>query len=181
MANKTKQSRIQRPQKQTTTKRSNLPLIIAAAVIVCAAAAAVTLNLGGGNSVGSEAQTIQAGDSLVIPVSEITETARFYPLEVDGTEMEVLAVRASDGSVRTAFNTCQSCFTSGRGYYVQKGDDLVCQNCGFHFTPDQVEIQSGGCNPWPIFSMDKTVTEESIEISYDFLSESSSIFANWRI
>lgn len=51
MANKTKQSRTQRPQKQTPTKRSNLPLIIAAAVIVCAAAAAVTLNLGGGNSV----------------------------------------------------------------------------------------------------------------------------------
>lgn len=181
MANKTKQSRTQRPQKQTPTKRSNLPLIIAAAVIVCAAVAAVTLNLGGGNSVGSEAKTIHAGDSLVIPVSEITETARFYPLEVDGTEMEVLAVRASDGSVRTAFNTCQSCFTSGRGYYIQKGDDLVCQNCGFHFTPDQVEIQSGGCNPWPIFSTDKTVNEDSIEISYDFLIASSVIFSNWKL
>ena len=95
--------------------------------------------------------------------------------------MEVLAVRASDGTVRTAFNTCQSCFTSGRGYYVQEGNDLVCQNCGFHFTPDQVEIQSGGCNPWPIFEENKTVTEDEIQISYDFLKESSVIFEYWKV
>lgn len=59
------------------------------------------------------------------------------------------------------------------------GDELVCQNCGFHFSPDQVEVQSGGCNPWPIFAENKTETEDSIDISYDFLKESTGIFANW--
>ena len=39
---------------------------------------------------------------------------------------------------------------------------------------------SGGCNPWPIFSENKTVTEEQISISYDFLSASKEIFANWK-
>ena len=44
--------------------------------------------------------------------------------------MEIVAVKALDGSIRTAFNTCQVCYNSGRGYYQQEGNELVCQNCG---------------------------------------------------
>lgn len=55
-------------------------------------------------------------------------------------EMEVIAVKDSGGTVRTAFNTCQVCYSSGKGYYKQKGDKLVCQNCGNAFTMDQVRI-----------------------------------------
>lgn len=116
----------------------------------------------------------------MIPTSEISGTAGFYPVTVDGEEMEVLAAKASDGTIRTAFNTCQVCYDSGRGYYQQEGDVLVCQNCGNRFGMDQVEIESGGCNPWPIFDGDKTVTEDAITISYDFLHESKQIFANWK-
>ncbi|WP_312071579.1 DUF2318 domain-containing protein, partial [Anaerotignum propionicum] len=116
----------------------------------------------------------------VIPISEISEEAKFYPIEVDGTPLEVVAVKASDGSIRTAFNTCQVCYDSGKGYYKQQGDLLVCQNCGNQFSMDRVEVEAGGCNPWPIFDENKTVTEDSITISYDFLKESKGIFANWK-
>lgn len=168
------------------------------AVVLCCAAAvtlAVRKNAGGGiesgiNVVspdgaeekegGSQATSISEGESLVIPVSDISSTASFYQVEVEGTEMEILAVKDSEGNIRTAFNTCQICYDSGRGYYVQSGDVLVCQNCGNQFTVDHVEIESGGCNPWPIFPENKTVTAETIEISYDFLKESKEIFANWR-
>ena len=44
----------------------------------------------------------------------------------------------------------------------------------------RVEVEAGGCNPWPIFDEDKTVTDESITISNDFLKESKEIFANWK-
>ena len=124
--------------------------------------------------------TIAAGDSLVIPTGDVTTDASFYPVEVNGTNMEVIAVRDSAGNIRTAFNTCQVCYDSGRGYYVQSGDYLVCQNCGNRFSMDQVEIESGGCNPWPIFAENKTVTADEISISYDFLVEAQSIFANWK-
>ena len=164
-------------------KNKNLPLILIAVVLVCGVAGAMLFRNSGNESEPSpiDTQEIAAGEFLTIQTAEIDSTAAFFPIEVDGTEMEVLAVRASDGTVRTAFNTCQSCFTSGRGYYVQEGSDLVCQNCGFHFTPDQVEIQSGGCNPWPIFEENKTVTEDEIQISYDFLKESSVIFEYWKV
>lgn len=187
-------------------KKSNTPLIFMAIVVLCLAVAAVVIpkqgktvnnpsDSGGlteapseedGNAQeapddGQDVQVIEEGGSLVIPVSEVSETAKFYPVEVDGTEMEILAVRDSEGNIRTAFNTCQICYGSGRGYYVQQGDVLVCQNCGNRFTVEQVEIESGGCNPWPIFAENKTETEDSITISYDFLSESREIFDNWKV
>ncbi len=123
---------------------------------------------------------VQADQDIVIPISEISEIAKFYPVDVDGTRLEVVAVRASDGSIRTAFNTCQVCYDSGNGYYKQQGDVLVCQNCGNQFPMDQVEVEAGGCNPWPIFDENKTVTEDSITISYNFLKDSKGIFANWK-
>ena len=129
---------------------------------------------------GDAPAVIAQGESLEIAVSEITDEASFYPITVDGEDMEVLAVRATDGSVRTAFNTCQSCYTSGAGFYRFEDGELVCNNCGFHFSPDQVEVNSGGCNPWPIFDENKTVTDDQISISYDFLSASKEIFANWK-
>ncbi|MBN7771851.1 DUF2318 domain-containing protein [Clostridium aminobutyricum] len=124
--------------------------------------------------------TVSEDSGLVIPVGDITEKAAFYPVDVDGTKMEVIAVKAPDGTIRTAFNTCQVCYDSGRGYYVQSGDKLVCQNCGNQFSMDRVEVEAGGCNPYPIFKENKTVTDDSITISYDFLKESKDIFANWK-
>ncbi|MFT3982637.1 MAG: DUF2318 domain-containing protein [Lachnospiraceae bacterium] len=122
----------------------------------------------------------EEGTDLVIPVADITEEASFYPVTMDGVEMEIIAVKAEDGSIRTAFNTCQVCYDSGRGYYKQEGSMLVCQNCGNQFPMERVEVEAGGCNPWPIFDGDKTVTEENITISYAFLQESEQIFSNWK-
>jgi uncharacterized membrane protein len=128
-----------------------------------------------------QATTAQAASSdLVIPIAEIAEDAGFYAINVDGTQMEVIAVRAPDGTIRTAFNTCQVCYDSGRGYYVQDGDKLVCQNCGNRFSMAQVEVDSGGCNPWPIFDGDKQTDAENITIPYAFLKNSAALFENWK-
>lgn len=121
-----------------------------------------------------------ANGDLVIAISDITSTAKFYPVEIDGTKLEVIAVKAPDGTIRTAFNTCQVCYSSGRGYYKQEGNVLVCQNCGNRFGMDQVEVLSGGCNPVPIFPENKTVDATNITISKDFLTEAKVIFANWK-
>jgi len=128
----------------------------------------------------TQAQIASSGD-LVIPLSGITEKASFYPYNVNGTKLEVIAVKALDGSIRTAFNTCQVCYSSGKGYYVQQGDYLVCQNCGNRFKADQVEVSKGGCNPVPIFDADKTVDGTNITISKTYLEKSKTIFAKWKL
>lgn len=181
MAAKKKQTQ---PKQQQKKPANWLPL--AAAAILLLAVAATFFAKGEANETGetggtSEVSVLQEGESLVIPVSELSTTAQFYPVEVNGTQMEIIAVKDAEGNLRTAFNTCQVCYSSGRGYYVQEGDTLVCQNCGNRFTVDQIEVESGGCNPWPIFPENKTVTEESISISYDYLLEASAIFSNWKL
>jgi uncharacterized membrane protein len=121
-----------------------------------------------------------ADKDLVIQVAEITENAVFYPVDIEGTRLEVLAVKAPDGTIRTAFNTCQVCYGSGRGFYKQQGTVLVCQNCGNRFRMSQVEARSGGCNPVPIFPANKTVSAATITISREYLKEAKAIFARWK-
>lgn len=117
---------------------------------------------------------------IVIPISDVTETAKFYPAVIKGTKLEVLAVKAPDGTIRTAFNTCQVCYSSGKGYYKQEGDKLVCQNCGNTFGMGDVEVTKGGCNPVPITDEYKKVDNKNITISKDTLAQASTIFANWK-
>ena len=131
-------------------------------------------------AVNSVIQAPATNGDLMIAISDISSTAKFYPVKVDGTKLEVLAVKAPDGTIRTAFNTCQICYSSGRGYYKQEVNVLVCQNCGNRFDMDQVEVLSGGCNPVPIFPENKTVDATNITISGDFLAEAKGIFANWE-
>ena len=113
--------------------------------------------------------SIKKDGYLAIPIANLSQTASFYKADLDGTEVEIVALKDSKGNLRTAFNACQVCYSSGRGYYRQDGDYLVCQNCGNSFTIDQVGIASGGCNPWPILDSDRTVTDDEIQISYDVL------------
>jgi len=124
--------------------------------------------------------TVTADTPLTIKIASITTQASYFPLTIDGTRMEVLAIRDSSGRVRTAFNTCQMCHGAPKAYFVQSGNEFVCQQCGQHFAVDRVESNVKGCNPYPIFADDKTVTDDEIQIGYDFLSKSKSLFENWN-
>ena len=125
-------------------------------------------------------QVIHAGQNFTIPLSEVNGIPKFFPLEIDGTKMEVIAVKDSLGNVRTAFNTCQSCYASGKGYYEVEGNKLICQNCGAQFTAEQVETSVGGCNPLPIFAENKIVSDRMLRIPYDYLKDVAVLFSNWK-
>jgi uncharacterized membrane protein len=124
--------------------------------------------------------TIMANGDLRIPKKEITAEAKFYQYKVDGVLIEVLALRAPDGTIRTALNTCQVCYASGRGYYTQKGDVLVCNNCGNRFRASQVELIKGGCNPVPITNEWKTQDEDYIYFPKTLFTEAKPLFLNWK-
>ena len=121
-----------------------------------------------------------ADRDLVIEISEITENATFYPVDIEGTRIEVLAVKAPDGTIRTAFNTCQACYGSGRAFFQQTGTVLVCQNCNQRFRMGQVGVRAGGCNPAPIFPQDTKISDTTITIPKEFLKEAKMVFARWK-
>jgi len=94
--------------------------------------------------------------------------------------MESIAVKAPNGTLRTAFNTCQVCYDSGRGYYEQDGDVLVCQNCGNRFKLSQISVEKGGCNPVGISDDMRKETDTEIIIPLDLLKQAVALFANWK-
>ncbi len=152
----------------------------AAALVVVIFTVIVAGSCGNRTAENNKKADLVKDSDLVIKISDISEKASFYPVEINGIKLEILAVKAPDNSIRTAFNTCQVCYSSGRGYYVQEGKTLVCQNCGNRFGMKDVEVTRGGCNPVPITEENKTVSDISITIPKEFLEEYSNIFANWK-
>ncbi len=150
-------------------------LFLTATLVACTNAATDKSSTVAPSSVASK-----DGGDIVIKKDEITDQATFIPYESGKVKMEIIAVRAPDDTIRTALNTCQVCFDSGRGYYKQVGDRLVCQNCGNQFKISQVEKQKNGCNPVPILSEDKKDDGTTITISADFLAKNKELFANWK-
>lgn len=126
-------------------------------------------------------ETSKTDDAAIkILKSEVTSSAKFYPYKLDSIKMELLAVKATDGTIRTALNTCQICYRSGRGYYVQSGDYLVCQNCGNRFHVNQVEMIRGGCNPIPVMKEDKQDAGDYIIVTKAFMASSKEYFSKWK-
>lgn len=128
---------------------------------------------------GVQANVNENGD-IVIPIGDITETATFYQYNSNGIDMAVFAVKASDGTVRTAFDTCQVCNGSPYAFFKQQGDTFQCQNCGNIYSLDMIGKERGGCNPVPITSEEATVTESEIIIPAQLLEDNAERFENWK-
>lgn len=161
--------------KTAAGKKTKRFIIATAAVVVGIAAFLIIKSAAGGTGAGG-----QNGGDITITKSQVTETATFIPYKAGHTKMEIVAVKAPDGTIRTAFNTCQVCFDSGRGYYVQQGDELVCQNCGNRFKISQVEKEKNGCNPVPILEDNKKDDGQTITIPESFLKQNASLFLKWK-
>jgi len=84
---------------------------------------------------------------MSISVAETSEVARWYEFH----DNRFFVVRASDGTIRTAFDKCDVCYAARKGY-SQEGSDMVCNNCGLRFSIDGLGIENqtpGGC--WPSY------------------------------
>jgi uncharacterized membrane protein len=96
-----------------------------------------------GNAIAGE--FIEEADLVKIPLESISEKAQFYDYE----GIEYFVVEAGDGSIKTAFNACDVCYKSKKGYR-QEGNDMVCNDCGNHYAISGLgtkNLRGGGC--WP--------------------------------
>jgi len=67
----------------------------------------------------------------------------------DGVTIRYFIIKSSDGVIRAAFDACDVCWPENKGY-VQKGDFMVCNNCGRKFPSARINEVQGGCNPAPL-------------------------------
>ena len=114
--------------------------------------------------------------NIVINAKDVTETPTFINYDADGTTVQLIAVKASDETIRLAFNTCQSCNPSPKAYFIQEDEYLDCQACGTKFKMDEVGITHGGCNPAPV--VEKKESDDKIIISKDYVLSYKDKFEN---
>ena len=75
--------------------------------------------------------------------------AHHYTYMHQGRPIEFFVLKSQDGVVRAAFNACDVCYLSKKGY-TQDGDFVVCNNCGQRFPANEINDVHGGCNPSPL-------------------------------
>jgi len=102
-------------------------------------------------------------EEIKIPLIDISEKAVFY----DDEGSNYFIVKATDGSIKTAFDACDVC--GGSKGYRQEGNDMICNNCGRHFDINYLgekNVFGGGC--WPSH-LAHTIEGNSIIIKKTYL------------
>ena len=123
------------------------------------------------NNTESKAINLEADVSgnIVIDTANIGSKASFYTYDAEGTTIRLFAVKASDGTIRMAFNTCQVCNPSPKAYFIQNGKNFICQNCGNSFSTDNIGKERGGCNPIPITTDERIDGDNTITLTKQFV------------
>lgn len=160
-----------------------LPIVTATVLVVAVLTFALPKILEGNGVAGAadpKAEQFAQGQDVVIKASDISSDASYYDYDANGTKVQLFAVKASDGTARVALNTCQVCQASPKAYFVQNGDNFVCQNCGNSFASTQVGDAAQGCDPIPVTNADYTIKDNTIVVPASFLDQYASSFTNWK-
>lgn len=113
---------------------------------------------------------------LAIDIGTLTEHPLYVNYDSNGTNIQMIAVNASDGSARLSLNTCQTCNPSPKAYFKERSGKLVCQNCGNVFKMDSVGGTAGGCNP---MNIQYTVADGKITVNTADLDSHAKQFSSW--
>ena len=182
--------------KVTMTKRKVLTIIWTALVIAALSACGSSDTSGNLNASGSpnaseaentksdaekeetavyETPAVENGE-ISINADTLTSNPMYINYDFNGTNIQLIAVKGSDGTPRLSLNTCQVCNPSPRAYFKEQNGRLVCQNCGNVFTVDSVGETTGGCNPMYI---DYKNTDGKLTVSVADLDTYADQFASW--
>ena len=111
---------------------------------------------------------------VVYPVKTFQNgDARFYSYpSSNGITIKYFVMKSSDGVIRAAFNACDVCWREGKGY-TQKGDFMICNNCGRRFSSVRINEVQGGCNPAPLA---RTIRGDSVILQVKDILEGGQYF-----
>lgn len=95
-----------------------------------------------------ETPSVPGTQVIAYPLNQFADgKAKFFQFKTpEGKTIRYFIVKSSDGVIRAAFDACDVCWPSGKGYY-QDGNVMVCRNCGQRFPTPKVNVLTGGCNP----------------------------------
>jgi uncharacterized membrane protein len=126
-------------------------LLVAAALFLFQGNGRTSQNLSVAQKAGEGAQTVSQTRVVTHPVSLFADgKAKHFEFKAhNGITIKYFVLKSSDGVIRAAFDACDVCWPSGKGY-VQEQDNMVCRNCGKRFASVKINEVKGGCNPAPL-------------------------------
>ena len=160
--------------KKTTTKRKILT-IIWTALVIAALSACGSSDAEKEETAVYETPAVENGE-ISIDADTLTSSPMYINYDSNGTNIQLIAVKGSDGTPRLSLNTCQVCNPSPRAYFKEQNGRLVCQNCGNVFTIDSVGETTGGCNPMYI---DYKNTDGKLTVTVADLDTYADQFTSW--
>ena len=176
--------------KKTTTKRKILTIVWTALVIAALSACGSSYTSESSNASEDEntksdaekeetaiyeTPAVENGE-ISINADTLTLNPMYINYDSNGTNIQLIAVKGTDGTPRLSLNTCQVCNPSPRAYFKEQNGKLVCQNCGNVFTIDSVGETTGECNPMYI---DYKNTEGKLTVTVADLDTYTDQFASW--
>jgi len=141
------EKREQFQEKQSSVKKFLVPVVLLAVALVAGAGWFLF-----GQGAASSHSIVEAGHDgkLRFAAADFADgDARFYRFKGQNGPIDFFVVKSSDGVIRSAFDTCDVCYKSLKGYR-QEGHEMVCNNCDQRFPTDKVNVVKGGCNPAPL-------------------------------
>jgi uncharacterized membrane protein len=99
-------------------------------------------------SLGKYEKVTTSNGTVTLPIAKLADgKAHFYKFVDGGREITFFAAKTADGSVKTAFDACDACYKTKKGY-EQQGDKMNCKNCNQKFAINRLGPNAaGGCNP----------------------------------
>jgi hypothetical protein len=151
-------------------KKNRLPLIMVPLIV----GLLLFAGLYAFNKMGGPSDAVARAKEIKHPLRLFEDgKARHFQFDTeDGLTIRYFVLKSSDGVVRAAFDACDVCWKSGKGY-TQAGDYMVCRNCGKRFASIKINEVKGGCNPAPLR---RTVNGDNLVIQVSDILTGSQYF-----
>jgi uncharacterized membrane protein len=122
------------------------------------------------------AAPVQAdGGAIRIPLEQLADgKAHFFSYAAGGeSSARFFVLKTADGSYHAALDACEACYSEHKGY-VQRGQDVVCNECGRQYRTDEIDDGPGQCVP---VSLPRQVNGADLVIAAEDLTATNSRLA----
>jgi len=161
---------------EETKGRGPLKLVLIALALAGVAGYFVYSKMrGGGPTKAAEVETAAPAGEVRVPLKDLEggKAVFFEPKLESGKPVRFFVVKAADNTYRAALDACEVCFHAKKGY-EQKGQDMICRNCGRDFAIGDIGPHNeGGCHP---IALQQRVEGDQLVIRTSELERGTSYF-----
>ena len=123
---------------------------------------------------------IDEDGNIIIKNSDLSTGKVTFIRYSEESNIELVAVNDGAGNIKVAFNVSASHPEAEMGYFIQKDNELVCQECESKIALNEIGNETDDCRPMTINDEAITKTEDGIKINGSTLAVNKALFHNIR-